>query len=232
LAGDYNGDGRTDIAFPSPGMTSLPTLFANANGGWSYSRNSVPRSVFPSYDAVPLTGDYNGDGRTDIAFPRPGMNSLPTLRANGNGTWLYANSSVPSSTFQTGTVPLTGDYNGDGRTDIAFPKAGMSSLTTLFANSNGTWSYANHSVPSSAFQTGARPLTGDYNGDGRTDIAFPKPGMSSLPMLFANGNGTWAYANHSVPSSAYESGIVPLTGDFNGDGRTDITFVWQMAFGY
>src|SRR3954465_3899131 len=85
-----------------------------------------------------LAPDYNGDGRADIAFHRPGGGwaSVPALFANGNGSWLDTNYAVPSWANVPGAVALTGDYNGDVRTDIAFhrPGGGWASVPVLFAN--------------------------------------------------------------------------------------------------
>src|SRR6266498_4130193 len=60
------------------------------------------------------------------------------------------------------------------------------------------------------------PIT-DYNGDGRSDIAFHRPGSTwgSVPVLFGTGNGSWASANSAVPGWANQPGVVALPGDYN-----------------
>ena len=69
-------------------------------------------------------------------------------------------------------------------------------------------------------------MPGDYNGDSRTDIAFRSPGRhwNTMPVVFANGDGTWSSANAPAPSWANEPGVVAMPGDYNGDGLRDIAF--------
>ena len=73
----------------------------------------------------------------------------------------------------------------------------------------------------------AQPLVGDFNGDGKTDVALTGPaGWSSLPVAFSNGNGTFNVTNQPITNFAVWAATAnakPLVGDFNGDGKTDVT---------
>src|SRR5262249_62070806 len=73
-----------------------------------------------------------------------------------------------------------------------------------------------------------------FNGDGRTDIALVRQqaGWASIPVAFSNGDGTFTVTNQNAAdfaSWAATPGAQVLTGDFNGNGRTDIALLRQQA---
>ena len=68
-----------------------------------------------------MTGDFNGDGRTDLAVANSGDNDVSILLGNGDGTF------QPQVTYAVGSDPVAlvaGDFNGDGRTDLAVANEG------------------------------------------------------------------------------------------------------------
>ncbi len=231
ISGDFDGNGREDIAFHRPGgpWNTVPVLFANGNGSWTSTNQNAPSwANQPGVIAIP--GDFNGDERTDIAFHRPGgpWNTVPVLLSNGNGSWTTFNLNAPSWANQQDVIAIPGDFNGDERTDIAFHRPGgpWNTVPVLLSNGNGSWTDANQSAPSWANQQDVIAIPGDFNGDERTDIAFHRPGgpWNTVPILFSNGNGSWASANRNVPSWANQPDVVAISGDFNSDDYTDIAF--------
>ena len=142
VAGDYNGDGTTDRAAyrpsngtwyvqPGPGAVGGPRRHPRA---WRLQRrrddrsrglSAVDRHVVRAGQAtvqwgmpgdIPVPGDYNGDGTTDVAVYRP-----------STGTW-YVQDQGAVAWGHPGDIPVPGDYNGDGTTDIA-----------VYRPSTGTW---------------------------------------------------------------------------------------------
>jgi len=132
---------------------------------------------------------------------------------------------------------LTGDFNGDSRTDMAAVGAnGWQSLPVALSNGDGSFRLVNQPIPN--FQSWASTtrtvLTGDFNGDGRTDVtAAGADGWLAVPIALSNGDGSFLLADEGVPDFQNWAQVTRtvLTGDFNGDGRTDMTAVgadgWQ-----
>ena len=250
VTGDFNGNGLTDIALvrQTPGWGSIPVAFAKGDGTWDITNGPVSDFI-TSWANQPgvrvVTGDFNGNGLTDIALVRqtPGWGSIPIAFAKGDGTWDITNGPVSdfitSWANQPGVRVVTGDFNGNGLTDIALVRQtpGWGSIPIAFAKGDGTWDITNGPVSdfitSWANQPGVRVVTGDFNGNGLTDIALVRqtPGWGSIPIAFAKGDGTWDITNGPVSdfitSWANQPGVRVVTGDFNGNGLTDIALVRQ-----
>jgi hypothetical protein len=208
---------KTKIGVFRP-STQLFYLDANGNGAWNGALIDKAYSFGLTGD-IPINGDWNGDGRTEIGVFRPST-QLFYLDANGNGAWNGALIDKAYSFGLTGDIPITGDWNGDGRTEIGVFRP-STQLFYLDANGNGAWNGALIDKAYSFGLTGDIPITGDWNGDGRTDIGIFRP-STHMFYLDANGNGAW---NGALIDKAYNFGLtgdIPITGDWNGDGRTDI----------
>ena len=307
LPGDFNGDGKTDLAVTGPAdWASLPTAFSNGNGTFFVTNKSIVS--FAAWTASPnaeaIAGDFNGDGKTDIAVTGvSGWGSLPVAFSNGDGSYIVTNNAIGGNFAGLAAAAnvkiLAGDFNGDGKTDIALTGAsGWNTVQVAFSNGDGTFTVTPPPIlpvfttavftrvalnPAIATTVGStigtvftvpptiadfagwaasanvKVLVGDFNGDGRSDIALTGgTGWTTLPVAFSNGNGTFNVTNLPVGDFAAWAATPPqsstpfltpavrtatvigatatldlsrtfsvstvkvLTGDFNGDGKTDI----------
>jgi len=248
LVGDFNGDGASDIALLGPpGWTTVPVAFSNRNG--SFNVTNLPAGDFAAWAAVPgvkiLTGDFNGDGKTDIALAAgAGWGSLPVALSRGDGSFDVRNNPLPDFAAWAATPGvniLTGDFNGDRRTDIALTgPAGWTTIPVAFSAGDGSFQATNRGTfdaqapwtlsafPAWAATSGARVLAGDFDGDGRTDLAITGPhGWTTIPVAFARSGGTFAVTNLATsywdfPSWASDPDAQAIAADFDGDGATDI----------
>ena len=210
-AGDFNGDGRTDLAVASSSFTSniVSVMLGNGDGTFqaavNYGAGSRPDSV--------AVGDFNGDGKADLAVANYYSHNVSVLLGNGNGTFQaavnYGVDSYPTSV-------AVGDFNGDGKADLAVTSFNSGNVSILLGNGNGTFQAALD------FWAGLNPAwvaVGDFNGDGSADLAVANPTGNNVSVLLGNGNGTFqAAVNYGVGTEPHSVAV----GDFNGDGKADL----------
>src|SRR5256714_1279887 len=187
------------------------TLPAYSIGGLAVT--NMPVGSFAAWAATPnvkvVVGDFNGDGRTDLALTGgSGWTTLPVAFSNGDGTFNITNLPI-ANLAGWATTPkvkaLTGDFNGDGKTDVALTgRSGWTTLPVAFSNGDGTFNVTNLPITNFAgwaTTANVKALVGDFNGDGKTDVALTGPsGWTTLPVAFSNGNGTFNVTNLPIPN--------------------------------
>lgn len=168
VAGDFNGDGIPDLASANWTGNSVTVLLGNSSGGFTEAAGSpFPVGTNPASIAV---GDFNKDGKPDLAIANYGSNNVTVLLGNGSG-WFTAAAGSP---FAAGANPASvavGDFGGDGRQDLALANYAGNSVTVLLSDGSGGFTAA----PGSPFATGTGPVSvavRDFNGDGRADLAI------------------------------------------------------------
>ena len=219
--GDFNNDGKLDLV-ASTGVTVSVEL-GNGNGtfqsGVNYNLGGVVTSL--------VVGDFNNDGKLDLVVASSDNNSITLLTGNGKGTFQVSANPISLS------KPLalfSGDFNGDGKPDLVALTSDSLNIQLLIANGNGTFQ-APISVDS-GFTSGAyvgsynpTSLTvGDFNGDGKFDLAIMTPfdytGYNyGVNVLVGGGDGTFQAAQKVLLTLL--SGQLIAT-DLNRDGRVDL----------
>jgi uncharacterized repeat protein (TIGR01451 family) len=216
VIGDFNGDGKPDMAVANSSSNNVTVLLNNGDTTFSQATGS-PIAVGTGPTGI-AAGDFNGDGRLDLAVSNTLTNNVTILLGNGDGTF----HSGPGSPVAVGNVPsslVVADLNGDGKLDLAVGNQTDSTVSILLGNGSGGFSAAS----GSPFAVGLTPRSiaiGDVNGDGALDLAFTG-GAGTATVLLGRGDGTFA----ADPFGAFPVASAPThiaIGDVDGDGNLDL----------
>ena len=210
-AGDFNGDGRPDVATIN-GTSSNVSVYLRQAGGFAQEAGSpVAVGSGPSGATV---GDFNGDGRADLAVSAYVSGNVSVLlRQPAGGFALEGGAAIQLGTNVTAVA--AGNFNGDARLDLAVTTT-ANQLVLLLRNSTN-----NGFTVGQSFATGLNPVgiaVGDYNGDGLADLATANRGGDNATILLRVAGGSFS-SEAAVPVGDDPIGIVAA--DFDGSGRAD-----------
>jgi hypothetical protein len=118
----------------------------------------------------PVTGDWDGDGRTDIGIWRPAVSRFRLLQPDGTVRVVALGS--------RGSQPVTGDWDGDGVTDVGVFDSATATFTLRTVTPQGQVTLV--SLPFG--QPTDLPVTGDWNGDGITDVGTWAPDSATYTL--------------------------------------------------
>jgi hypothetical protein len=238
VVGDFNGDGRLDIAVSDQYQNDIPpgnssdvwVLPGNGDGTFGAAFAAFNNQSQGTTGSAFIAADLNGDGKLDLLedCENSSQTGLCVLTGNGDGTFTLG-ASVLSPTPSVGAIAATiGDFNGDGKLDVAlsYGISGNSILAVALGNGDGTFGTLS-TVDSIPNATGTNVAAADFDGDGKQDLAFyaticvsPNPCSGTLQTYSGIGDGTFQSALPSL--SAPANGAAILVGDFNGDGILDV----------
>ena len=218
VVGDFNGDGVPDLAVANELDLNLSggtveVLLGKDDGTFQAARTVVAARARRTSIVV---GDFNGDGVPDLAVANGrtpftgGPGNIEVLLGNGDGTF------QEPLTVATGGRPVSlapGDFNGDGKPDLAVADFDSNTVLVLLGNGDGTF----QAPLTVASATGPRSVAvGDFNGDGTLDLAVADWGSNTVSVLLGNGDGTFQ-APLTFTIGARPSSVA--AGDFNGRWR-------------
>lgn len=205
---DFNGDGYIDIIQNDANNGALTLSLGNGDG--TFRSATIAVAATGSFGFKVMTGDFNGDGITDIAA------------ADNGGVRLYTNSGTGQftsyATFATATDFTVGDFNGDGKDDIA---ASTTSSNLSIYSSNSTGGYSTSTITSILFDS-ANLVAADFNNDGRIDIGSASTvGGGRVGIATNTGNGFTVGTTSAFSAIPIDYNLLRLS-DINNDGLIDL----------
>jgi FG-GAP-like repeat/FG-GAP repeat len=217
--GDFNGDGIPDLAgtyFVEDEQCYFSILLGNGNGtfrgGFQYIAGCS--TFFPGQIAI---GDFNGDGKLDVAtpvtYPNGAGGAIFVFLGNGDGTF---QNPLPSASGTWDNLGGVGDFNGDGKLDLI----GVSGTQLIWLQGNGDGTFK---TPITYYSVGAnteRIIAADLNGDDKLDlITVQDAPTNTFTVMLGNGDGTFQPPVVYPEGTTLSGGVI---GDFNADGKLDL----------
>jgi FG-GAP-like repeat/Bacterial Ig-like domain (group 3) len=231
---DFNRDGLADIVVFSED-SDFTVLLGNGDGTFTMGPVSGSSGVGIFF----AVGDFNGDGIPDIAVTGGFGLGVQILLGNGDGSFTTGSSYLNGVGLDAEGIAV-GDFNGDGKADLAVSDMLNQTVTILTGNGHGTFTAGTPvgtGMPSGSNAYLRHVFAADFNGDGKTDIAVVVEGKvagdPSLSLLMANDDGTFAAPSTftaAPPDSFYDQAVA--VGDFFGTGRSAIALLTGVSPSY
>ena len=222
-----SGSHTIDAIVTETGVSGTPNVATD-----SLKINIDENSSLDAY--FPVSGDFNGDGLTDLGYYNRALGIWKVQLSNGDGTFGPVEYWISSGFGNNDSYcyPMTSDFNGDGRTDAAFIRVPTSdgakayirlapSTATGFNPQTTDWRSTTAGNLQSYWQFAT--FTGDFNGDGLSDIGQIRVDYSM--EVYVGLTGANLAVSNMVSwngSTTAMSNFAPIAADFNGDGLTDL----------
>lgn len=230
LTGDINADGLTDLIWnETADKNRIYIGLSNGDGTFRILPfQDHPQRGWQTYKT--LVGDVNGDGRSDLIWNRTGAdkNRIYVGLSTGTGVIEFLPAQDQNGGGWADYKTLLGDVNNDGLTDLIWNRTHepKNRIYVGLSDGKGMFDFQRSQDRHDTNWDGYRPIAGDVNGDGRTDLIWNLTsdinriyvGLSAVDNVFAL----------SLPQERPEKiwyDYITLSGDVNGDGRTDL--IWN-----
>jgi hypothetical protein len=218
--GDFNNDGKQDIASVSYGaynsFSVVSINLGDGSGGFIYTPGTT---VSPALISMAV-GDFNNDGNQDLAITEAGEFGKVSIRlGNGAGSFTSAPDIKMGDRGSMIFSLAIGDFNNDGRQDLAVSDY-LWGIAILLGNGAGSFTSAPYVPLTIALRGYPDPsiAIGDFNNDGNQDFAVAQQNSSTVSIRLGNGLGGFA----AKPDVSVGSALSVAIGDFNNDGKQDI----------
>ena len=219
-AGDFNRDGKLDLAVAEYNSNRVEILLGNGTGSFTpagaFAVNAGPDSL--------AIADLNQDGSIDLIVGNGGAGNLSVLMGNGDGTFKPAMTVGVGAPPSTSLALATTDFDGDGNVDVAVADGSLDTVVVLRGLGDGSFA-----APQVFPAGGLAPTSiaaGDINGDGVIDLATTNLFSDTVSILFGRpGGGFQTPITVRLTPIGFGGAYRLVLVDFNGDGRGDLIVV-------
>jgi hypothetical protein len=208
--GDFNGDGKPDVAMIAINARKLLIMTNDGSGGLVtsaiYTCTNSPKCI--------AVGDFNGDGKLDIVVAEYSAGSTINVWL-GSGNGLFPTSCVTSYAINYNSPGIAvGDFNTDGKLDLVLATYGPQ---ILLGRGNGYFDYYTNYYIGDSYAV----ATGYFNNDTNIDLVTGNYDSISMAVCLGGGDGSFpTRATYSGASSEYHYAVAAA--DFNNDGWPDL----------
>jgi hypothetical protein len=192
LDADINGDGQPDLVTPNVSTRNVSVLLGTANGMFQTPVSSSGGGSVGMLPQAVAVADFTGDGALDVVTADYNSNRLTLLVGNKTaafGTGVSVGVVAGSGTIILPNYVISGDFNKDGKPDVAVPRiASMNNVVLL----SGTGTQATPFGTPAVYTAGGNPyalVAGDWNGDGNLDLAANNSMTNNVTVLLGSANG-------------------------------------------
>ena len=231
--GDIDGDGKADIAVANQTVGTVSVFLNTSTPGSITFAAKQDQTGLSGADGV-IIGDVDGDGKADLVSANYNDNNISVFRNTGSSGTISFATKFDLATGNGTAYPAFGDFDGDGKADIAVAEY-TANTVSLFHNKSTSGNLSFDTRVS--LTTGTNPIfvaTGDLNGDGKADIIVPNFTTGNLSVFKNNlpstnaalsgltvsdgtlspvfGSGTLAYTA-SVPNATTSITLTPTVSD-------------------
>jgi len=221
-AGDFNADGRLDLAVVNRQTDDVSVFLGQRNG---FSATPQQNAAVGQGASAVVVGDWNGDGRADLAVtrampsPTPGVVSI--LLAGSNGS---LGAPVNLGVQDNPAAVDAGDFNKDGDLDLVVANSTSGTVSILLGTGNGTFQTAT-TLPTLLPNVVALSV-GDLDDDGFDDIALAQAGnQMQVLVLYGSSQGSFSAG---VPVKGVGTPSAIAARDFTGDQIPDLVVLNQV----
>jgi len=217
VSGDFNGDGKGDLALLIVSSGGVQIFLGNGVGGFT---SGFVRFLTGKSPQQIIVSDLDSDGKLDLvsanarSLTEQQRGSVSVLLGNGTGAFASARSYWTPSDQPVAIA--VGDFNNNGRSDVAATVAFSSSIGIRLDDGTGGL------LPPVTVQAQSSPVSlavGDFNADGNLDLASANETSNTVSVFLGNGSGGFAFPINVTVGAGPD---VVVSGNFNGDSRSDL----------